>query len=240
MSFYLEALEGPYTGESFAIQEGTEIGRTRGQILLKKDTKVSSFHAAVSKDALGNLVLIDQESSNGLKLKGQKVKRITLLDGVSFILGKSLFRVVQRFDEPLQFSESTQNWEQLLSEEIPRLQMQRVPPRVSVAAFKVPVRLKFLEGVQSDESLILGFGPREFGADTLDIELHESISPAVAFRISPGPDGTALLTTDYAQLIQVSDRQGKTYPLQNQSPLSLQPGDTIRLGDTLIHVGFET
>lgn len=232
MAIYLEAIEGPYEGQTYHLRDGIEIGRVRGQILLKKDTKVSSFHAAVVKDASGNLAIVDQGSSNGLKIDGQKLKRLVLTAGIEFYIGRTLFRVVDKSDAAVAGVDNPveKNWEQVLAEDVPTIAINRVVPKVSVKSFKFPVRLKFIEGIQADEALWLGFGPRDFGSDNMDVELRESISPANAFTIAPLAE-TAVLTTDFPKMVQVND--------QSDIRHELKEGDLIRIGDTLIQVGFE-
>lgn len=99
MALILLALEGPHKGESFVIREGSEVGRARGQVLLKKDSKVSNHHASVILDAKGHLVLVDKGSSNGIKVNGEKVKKIRLTPGVRFHIGRSLLEVRLKGEE---------------------------------------------------------------------------------------------------------------------------------------------
>lgn len=226
----LEIIEGPHVGQQFAIRDGTEIGRVRGQILLKKDTKVSSFHAAISLDAKGQLVITDQGSSNGIKINGNKVKTVLLRDGVQFQIGRSVFRVIERTEAEVEAHrepEPPKSWDQILVEAIPNLTLNSRLPKQILKPFERPLQLNFVEGLQADETLTLGFGPRDFGSDNLDIELKEAISPATAFSISPSESG-ALLTTDFPRLVRVN---GNT-----ETTVELKDGDTIRIGTTLIQV----
>lgn len=232
MAFVLEIIEGPHAGQSFAIRDGTEIGRVRGQILLKKDSKVSSFHAAIVKDPKGGLLVIDQGSSNQIKINGQKVKRVQLMHGVQFQIGRTVFKVVERdegAEAPAVEPVIEKEWDEVLREGIAQLKMARPPAKAPVRAFKQVLRLDFIEGQQADEYLTLGFGPRDFGSDNLDIELKESVCPAIAFTITPSPSG-ALFTTDFPRLVHVNG--------QSDIRHELHEGDTIRIGTTLIQVSF--
>lgn len=232
MGFVLEVIEGPHAGQSFTIRDGTEIGRVRGQILLKKDSKVSGFHAAIVKDPKGGLLVIDQGSSNLIKINGQKVKRVHLMHGVQFQIGRTVFKVIEKDDgeavipaEPV----VERSWEEILEEGIANLKMKRVAAKAPVKAFARALRLDFLEGLQADEFLTLGFGPRDFGSDNLDIELKESVCPAIAFTISPTASG-AQFSTDFPRLVHVNGLSEVRHELVE--------GDTIRIGMTLIQVSF--
>lgn len=232
MGFILEVIEGPHAGQSFSIRDGTEIGRVRGQILLKKDSKVSGFHAAIVKDPKGGLLVIDQGSSNLIKINGQKVKRVQLMHGVQFQIGRTVFKVIEkesRPEEPAPEPVIEKSWEEILEEGIAQLKMARPAPKTPVKAFKHAVRLDFIEGLQADEYLTLGFGPRDFGSDNLDIELKESVCPATAFTIAPSAGG-AVFSTDFPRLVHVNG--------QSDIRHELQEGDTIRIGSTLIQVSF--
>lgn len=232
MAIILEITEGPHAGQIFNIRDGTEIGRVRGQIQLKKDSKVSSFHASVVKDPKGDLIVIDQGSANGIKINGQKVKRVQLIDGVQFQIGRTVFKVLER-DEgaansvPEPVIEKT--WDEILIEEVALLKMNRAIPKANIKAFKKALKLDFIEGQQADHTMTLGFGPRDFGSDNLDVELKESTCPAVAFSIAPSAQGAAL-STDFPKLVHVNGNSNTRHDLQE--------GDTIRIGTTLIQVSF--
>lgn len=234
MAFYLEIIEGPHAGQTFLARDGIEIGRLRGQIQLKKDTKVSSFHAAIELDERGVLVIVDQGSSNGIKINAQRVKRVTLLHGMTFQIGRSVFRVneqpdvVEPGDQPHPILEKT--WGEILTEEIPQLKLEKSVPKVSVRPFKNMLRLDFVEGLQADDYLSLGFGPRDFGSDNLDIEIKEPLAPATAFSIAPSGD-MAVLTTDFPRLVKVDGVSDTRHDLRQ--------GSRITIGTTLIVVSFE-
>lgn len=232
MALILEVIEGPHAGQSFSIRDGTEIGRVRGQIQLKKDSKVSSFHAQIIKDPKGGFLIVDQGSSNLIKVNGQKVKRVQLMHGVQFQIGRTVFKVIEQDESAeLQLEDPVveRSWDEVLEEGIKQLKMARPAPKAPVKAFKQCLRLDFIEGIQTDEYLTLGFGPRDFGSDNLDIELKESVCPATAFTISPSASG-AVFSTDFPRLVHVNG--------QSDIRHDLQEGDTIRIGSTLIQVSF--
>jgi len=233
MLFQLEVLEGPHTGQIFHLRAGTEIGRVRGQILLKQDPKVSGFHAVVEVDADGQLMLVDQKSSNGIKVDGVKLERVMLTDGLVIVLGRSKFRLKQIEDDQNAAelpSEIQKTWKQTLREETALLANGRYVHNSELNAFGQPFRLRFLEGIQTDQAIYVGFGPREFGADTLDFVLQEAVCPAIAFRISPVA-GAAKFSTDFPTLVQINGSAETEHELID--------GDQIRIGQSLIQVEFE-
>lgn len=231
MLFEIESIEGPYEGQIFQLREGTEIGRARGQILLKKDSKVSSLHAVVTKDPGGALVLVDQGSSNGLRVNGQKYKRVVLSDGLVVHIGRNVFRVTEKSAaEAAAPVQPQKTWKDLIKEEASKLSPQRLVPKTAVRPFKQKLKLRFIEGIQSDEVMVAGFGPREFGSECLDFEIRESICPPVAFTVAPHSGG-ALFSTDFPKLVQINS--------EAESRKELIDGDLIRIGQSLIRVEFE-
>lgn len=91
MSFILEIIDGPEKGRKITIQPGDTFGRVQGTHLLN-DPKVSALHAEVAVNEKGQLLLIDKDSSNGIKFKNVRVPQIILAQGTQFILGKNTFR----------------------------------------------------------------------------------------------------------------------------------------------------
>ena len=51
--------------------------------------------------------------------------------------------------------------------------------------FEPALELSIIQGIQTDKKIFLGYGPREFGSDTLDVELEETTAPPIAFEIVP-------------------------------------------------------
>ncbi len=234
MAIYFEAMSGPYKGESFLVKEGYEIGRARGQVLLRKDPKVSSTHALVRRNKRKQLVLVDQKSANGIKVHGQKVRKVTLLNGMTFELGRTLFKVifkegVDSRDEAAPEIPKEEHWISVLRSEVPALVSRREIPSSALKAFEPALELSFVQGIQADKKVYLGYGPREFGSDTLDVELEETTAPPIAFEIVPTNVGIEF-RTKYPKIV-----------LFNEAPIEAQmvkEGDSIRVGQTLIKIGF--
>jgi pSer/pThr/pTyr-binding forkhead associated (FHA) protein len=231
---YLEIVEGASAGSRFRIREGLRIGRTTGEILLD-DPKVSSLHAQIEKDNKGSYILMDRDSANGLRINGQKVKRVAMLPGVKFHVGKTLLQVVEAFEEgaeelpPLAEAEKPKTWREVLAEEIPRLPLKNLDSVMRVEAFRPALQLDFIQGVQMEHQLLLGYGPRRFGSDVLDVELQEPLCPPLAFEIL-SENGEAVFQTQYPKLVLLNNTPTATAPLKE--------GDHIRIGQTIIRVSF--
>lgn len=219
MAIYLAALSGPHKGQFYPIQEGIKIGRTDGQVLLRKDSKVSSAHAAVRKSPRGNLVLVDLDSANGIKVHGQRVPKVNLLVGATFEIGRTLFKVIEgteaeykdsaikikAAESPKELKSSKRVrgksppkeklelflWKQALIREVPSLisRASQIGPDPQVRPFLPALELRFEQGIQADKTILLGYGPRQVGSDTLDVELEEITSPPVAFELIPTSAG---------------------------------------------------
>ena len=231
MLVYLEIIDGPSAGQRHPVWEGVRIGRTTGEVLLD-DAKVSSLHAQVETDKGGSLVLADRDSANGLKINGQKVKRVALLLGVRFQVGKTTLRVAEISDEkpperviPVE----TRSWKEVLLEKVPVRANKNRDKSMTVSAFRPALQLDFIEGQQMDHQVLLGYGPRRFGSDVLDIELIEPLCPPLAFEIR-SEAGVAYFKTQYPKLVLLNGTATAEAPLKE--------GDRIRIGQTLIQVSF--
>lgn len=85
-------LEGLEKDSEFRLKPGQVLGRHNADIALS-DLKISSQHARVETDDSGNLVLIDLNSTNGIKISGRKVPSIQLHPGLRIRVGNTLLEV---------------------------------------------------------------------------------------------------------------------------------------------------
>lgn len=228
----LETVTGSQAGQKIKVWQGVRVGRTEGEMLVD-DPKISSLHAKFDLDDRGGLVLIDLDSANGLRINGHRVKRIAMLLGVRFQIGKTTFRVAEILpdEQPPQDrqKEIRLSWKKTLTTEMPKLKTQNRENVARIEAFRPALQLDFLEGVQLEQNLILGYGPRRFGSDVLDVELVEPLCPPLAFEILC-ENGEAIFKTEFPKLVLLNN-----YPVR-EAPL--KEGDLIRIGQTLIKVGF--
>ena len=115
-----------------------------------------------------------------------------MMPGVVFRLGRTSFRVisVEAPDAP-EFAR-IRTWKENLADKLPLDWVQNKIPDGAGQAFSPTLRLKFVQGIQADESMLLGYGPRRAGAHSLDIDLRDPEAPELAFEIIPG-EGLARL-----------------------------------------------
>lgn len=91
-------IRGPNAGQEYPVEIGVVIGRIRGDIQIK-DSKVSAVHASIGKNFKGELVLMDEGSSNGILVDGQKVRQVVLTPGVLIQIGRTLLKVIEIVEE---------------------------------------------------------------------------------------------------------------------------------------------
>ena len=234
MALFLEVTSGAEEGQRFKILPGVRVGRTTGEIILS-EPKMSALHAQVKSSENGKLYLVDSGSSNGIKINGNKVQKVALMPGVTFKIGKTTFKVVEEEEatffgeEPAAEGEEPQiTWKTTLSTELADLDLRNVSPIHPIMPFSSLVELHFVEGVQTDTKVVLGYGPRKAGSAVLDVELQDPASPDIAFELIPLEDGSILFRTAHPELILLNDH---SFASEN-----LKTGDQIRVGTSLIEV----
>lgn len=83
---------GPYTGSTFPVRVGAEIGRNPElDIGLPADGKASRLHARLVADGPG-IAIEDAGSTNGTFVNGQRVTRQTLMSGDTIVIGTTTLR----------------------------------------------------------------------------------------------------------------------------------------------------
>lgn len=228
MVTFIEIMDGPNEGSRFKAEEGLTLGRTKADILIK-DGKVSSTHAQIAKDGKGQFILIDLDSSNGIHISGRRVKKVALLQGVIFEIGNTQFKVVSVEEEQAGDFSRLVTWRSTLKDRLSGLQPRNKQASPQLQSFNPPLKLTFIQGIQADEEIILGFGPRSAGADSLDIELLEDGAPKEAFELHAGPGQVKIKITALGQV-----------SLNNKAIDAeiLNEGDLIMVGNTLIKVTY--
>lgn len=231
MVLVLEVLSGPLQGKKFKAEPGLTIGRREATILLEDDGKVSGLHAKIEADNKGQMVLMDQNSANGLVINDRRVKKVAIMPGVRFRAGETLFLIAESKDADLP---SLQVIKRSWREEVQTLlEADPATNRLVEGAhqpFTPALQLEFRQGLQAETVLTFGYGPRVAGNGSLDIELQDSEAPELAFEIHPGP-GTALFR----------DRSQGKIRVNQQPPAPDQPleeGDLISIGLTVICVHY--
>jgi pSer/pThr/pTyr-binding forkhead associated (FHA) protein len=92
MSLALKGLNGPLKNTSHPLKPGLTLGR-KGDVVVQ-DRKASSIHARISESAPGHWVLEDNDSKNGVRVDGARVRRFALTRGMIFYIGDQGFEVV--------------------------------------------------------------------------------------------------------------------------------------------------
>lgn len=228
MITFIEVLDGPNEGSRYKVEENLTMGRSKADIIVK-DPKASSTHAQFVLDGKGQFVLMDLDSSNGIHISGRRVKKVALLSGVIFEIGRTQFKVVTVEEEvAIDFSRLI-TWRSTLKDRLLTLEKPENKSPPTLQGFSPALKLTFIQGVQTDEEIILGYGPRSAGADSLDIELLDDDAPKEAFELHPGPG-----------MVEIKIKASGQVNLNNKSVQTemLKDGDLISFGNTLIKVTY--
>lgn len=228
MVTFIEIIEGVQEGSRFKVEDGLTIGRSMADIVVK-DPKISSTHARFALDGKGQLVLTDLNSSNGIYIGGRRVKKVALLQGVIFEVGRTQFKVTTIEENAAGDFSRIMTWRNVLKNQLSGVEADKNCPKAALKSFSPALKLHFIQGIQADEEMILGYGPRSAGADSLDIELLDSEAPKEAFEVHPGPGMAELKIKAFGRV-----------SLNNKSidVDFLKDGDLISFGNTLIKVTY--
>ena len=85
-------LGGRHVGRSFTVEESARMGRSSECEIPLHDRSISRIHARLVLED-GIWFLEDRESRNGVRHKGQRVKRVEVADRDEFLLGELPIRV---------------------------------------------------------------------------------------------------------------------------------------------------
>lgn len=231
MVLFLEVMSGPLQGRKFRAEVGLRIGRREGEIILEDDPKVSGLHAKIELDNKGQMALQDQGSQNAMVINGRRVKKVALLPGVTFRVGDTPFIVIELAPQEAEAFQPPKTWVDHLRETLRADPgTNRDPDEMPLSTFTPPVVLDFIQGIQADQSMVLGYGPRAAGSGDIDIDLQDPEAPPQAFEILPVP-GSALLRDLTGGKVLLNGG-----PLMEDS--ALQEGDEISLGGTIIKIRY--
>ncbi|MBL7557783.1 MAG: FHA domain-containing protein [Bdellovibrionaceae bacterium] len=227
MGLVIEILEGIQKGDVFKLVDKMTVGRKKTDIVIK-DPNVSTLHATVLFDETGIPILVDQNSRNGLIVNDTVVRKVALYPETKFMIGNTEFIVKVFTDEQMEQYFPTKTWRDLLFDVINQSALNTMPPQ-DISAFNPKVELLFVQGIQTDESKILTYGPRTAGFWSLDIPLHEQEAPELAFKIVPSPEGARIVNFDLSRVL-LNDAV-----FESQVLIS---GDRIKVGESIIKVLF--
>ena len=238
---------GSASGQVFNIRDGAVIGRAPNCDVILPDRKVSGRHAKIEKDSAGNCLLVDLNSTNGLRVDSRRVKQIQLAPGVMFRAGNTLIEVIEIKNEPAQPPEvppaapivpppippSTKepknvSWHEYLVQFSNRARQKVRNSRQTLLPFDPLLVLTIVRGLNVGTQWVVGYGPREFGLDTL--EFHILDAPPLAFRITPRGE-LAYFETPHPKDIRLNG--------SSVSAETLHAGDEIQIANTIIKVSYK-
>lgn len=241
MKVQLQVVSGPLSGTQFIATEGFRIGRSTAEIALD-DAKVSGIHAKFELNSRGNLVLVDQGSSNGIKVNGSRVRRVAILRGVTFQVGQTTLQVLEIFsdpgaslapeiplDRPLSASMKRRKlpWKEVLGKDLVKNLKPDAQTTELVSVIVPIIRLEVIRGPQLNQVFTLGYGPRRFGSQVLDSFILEQSCPPVAFELFL--QGSSLeFKTEFSKIVLLNNQNLERAPLKN--------GDQIKIGQTILKV----
>lgn len=182
MPMLLEIMTGESKGAFFRVEAGQTIGRSRADIILN-DPNISGTHAKFDLDNKGQLILVDLESANGLLLNKRRVKKVALLPGVKFQIGRCLILAKETTDEEADRLAPILGWQAQLKNYLTKSPIVDNDSTPKLTAFDPILELEFLRGTQAGESLVIGYGPRLVGSNTWDVELNDLKIPDLAFEL---------------------------------------------------------
>lgn len=227
MGLVIEILEGIQKGQLFKVIDKATLGRKKADMIIK-DPNVSTTHAMIMFDDSNIPILVDQNSRNGLIVNDTVVRKLALHPETKFTVGDTDFIVRHFTDEELEEYFPTKTWRDFLADEINRNTLRTLPAE-EVVPFNPKVELQFIQGIQTDESKILTFGPRIAGFNSLDIALYEEEGPEMAFKILPTSGGAKIINFDLNRVL-LNDTVFESSVLIS--------GDRITIGESIIKVLF--
>jgi pSer/pThr/pTyr-binding forkhead associated (FHA) protein len=226
MALYLVIKEGPRAGDRFHVRPGVSLGRAKADINLR-DPKVSNKHAYI-KEAEGELVLVDQGSTNGIKVDGKKVSEIKLTAGLSFVVGISHIEVVQAVDpeEELDLEE----WRKSLLRTVAKGSGYAATGVASLKPFQKPVELQFKVGATT-HTRVFSYGPRQIDPFSLDIDVDVPKSPEIFFELIPEGESSIRFRTPHPEFVRLNG--------EAKNAEMLKDGDVITVQDLELKVSIK-
>ncbi len=227
MQLYFEIIEGEQVGSRFQVQAGLSIGRKDADILLR-DSKISGRHALIETRGEGAFYLVDNKSSNGLRLNGKRVAEVFLTPGIKIQVGRTILQVIGLdVENDPGLGTLLESWSATLGKLATLMKPRLSNEANQIAPFNPILQLKFLQGIQTGTIWTLGYGPRSIGTNGLDYQLEEIPDLGVAFVILPHRDGPIFQTEN----IEVVKLNGRSVPSE-----VLVDGDVIEIYKTRIQV----
>jgi hypothetical protein len=217
MSLTLQILTGHRYGETLVLEKDTSIGRLAD--ISFDDVKMSKVHVIFEMDRILGWFVKDQGSKNGLVVNGQKTESHLLEESDLIEVGSTQLRVasVSAFWKPLlnqTLIDAFDSVRNLTSNLYP---------------FRTIPTLRFIQGIQAGQELVLEYGPRKAGGESEDIQLFEPYCPDLAFELTANNQGI-WFKTKYPKVVSINDKES--------ARKLLKKGDRIKIHNTIIEVDF--
>lgn len=226
MDLILKFLEGPLEGKAVTLRRSVTLGRQGTDIVLN-DSKVSKIHAFINFNALGQWVLKDNNSRNGVRSQGTKLRSLPLEEGTLFSIGQSVVQCT--------FSRKSLDGPGPLVDAAFIQWLKRVESLVDNGPLTAeplipPVRLKVIQGPQLDEEWLLDYGPRAMGFASPDLCLYEQGLPQKVLQFFV-QKGRPLLKTEFPEHVRINGEAA--------TDRCLHHGDTLDVGSLKIRVEMD-
>ncbi len=239
MALFLEITIGTSAGKRFKLMPGLRLGRTSGEVLID-DPKASGLHALIEQEPDGTYFIRDLDSTNGTKINDLKSGRGRLVAGTRIQIGRTYLTVSDDSAAPILVPIKTApaaakvapelTWEGKINSHLSTLPLQNVPTERNLKPFKQTLQLHFIEGLQAQTLITLGYGPRLAGSTQKDIRLLDPDAPEIAFKIECGTHDEPIFSTPAPSVVFLNGLELPEHYLYS--------GDLIRIGKTLIKVDF--
>ncbi len=221
--------EGERKGDRFRLSAGITVGRSKTNIALR-DAKVSSHHARIELDHNGGLVLIDNNSANGIWANGIKQEKIVLAAGLLIRIGNTVLQVVDDFEMALEEGQRD-TWQGKVWTYLNLLASRPTShPKTQASVFDPALELTFTRGPQAGERCYLGYGPRKIGAASTDLPIDDPTALDVCFELWPDKQGI-VFKTEYPDRVRLNDKSVESEILRD--------GDIITFGDNEIRIAHK-
>jgi pSer/pThr/pTyr-binding forkhead associated (FHA) protein len=235
MFLKLKVIRGLLTGNEFTIKDEIIIGRSRADLSLN-DPNASSPHAKIYTVSQGLVIIEDLDSSNGLYVNTDRVKRKELKRGDIITIGKTQLEVLlvgkdeagALAEQPAEGFDQN-SWQNVVISALQKHLTAAALSQNKAKGFFPPLKLEVIQGLQTGHVWHLGFGPRVLGSQCGDLQLSDQGCPPQAFELTSLENGSVNIKSLCSDL-KVNEKEQNNYRLSN--------GDVISCGTVRLRVTF--
>lgn len=253
-----EVIQGPNAGQQILIGAGYKLGNGAGNTHTEINLpgkNILNLHAQIVTGENNQLVLTALNPNRAFYVDSKKTRKVILTNGQIFKIEDIIIKVVsakipdkgsplELINEPKLEKQSPKHKNiELLALDTKQIQngsledllnncisyLPKSNEKLSkVKPFKNPLQLRITQGVQFEESYLVGWGPRKFGKNTFEFSLLDPITPDVAFTLSPGNNGEYIFSTHHPKIVFINGQKVKKTIVHS--------GDKIKFGDTVVEI----